>query len=86
MPTPNLGRRPGRTTPLVPAAGADTEPVERSTAQLHTEAGRPNPYPRRVTLDLSNEMYERLRTEAFRTGKRLSQLGREALDQYLPEI
>jgi hypothetical protein len=30
-------------------------------------------------------MYDRFRAEAFRTHKRLSVIGREALDQYLPQ-
>lgn len=54
--------------------------------ESHTEAPKPNPYPHRVTLDLSEEMYNRLRAEAFRTHKRLSEIVREALHEHLPDI
>lgn len=56
------------------------------TPESHTETAKPNPYPHRVTLDLSDEMYDRLRAEAFRTHKRLSEIGREALDAHLPDL
>ena len=81
MAAPKVGRRRP-----APAAEDATTMIEAPTvAAVHAEKAKPDPYPRRVTLDLSDEMYDRLRGEAFRTRKRLSVIGREALDQYLPQ-
>lgn len=83
---PKVGRR--RPAPPAPTLAVPLDQqAQRSIAPTtgHAEPGKPNPYPRRVTLDLSDDMYSRLRTEAFRSNKRLSELGREALDAYLPD-
>jgi len=85
MAAPKVGRR--RPAPAVENVTEDASAqVEAPTvAAAHAEKVRPDPYPRRVTLDLSDEMYDRLRAEAFRTHKRLSVIGREALNQYLSQ-
>ncbi len=77
--SPRVGRRR-------PVASPESTTGARPVPVSHAEVVKPNPYPRRVTLDLSDEMYGRLKAEAFRTNKRLSELGREALDAYLPEL
>ncbi len=76
---PKVGRRR-------PAPSLERTSGSRPIPVNHAEAMKPNPYPRRVTLDLSDEMYSRLKAEAFRSDKRLSELGREALDVYLPDL
>jgi hypothetical protein len=83
MAAPKVGRR--RPAPAAHTENATAQIEAPTAAEAHAEKAKPDPYPRRVTLDLSDDMYDRLRAEAFRTHKPLSVLGREALDQYLPQ-
>ena len=83
MAAPKVGRR--RPVPATNTESATAQIGASTVAEAHAEKMKPDPFPRRVTLDLSDDMYDRLRAEAFRTHKPLSVLGREALDQYLPQ-
>jgi len=75
-PKPNMRRRGASTAA---AAVEDPEKAPATIHQVHAEPGKPNPYPHRLSVDVTTDTYRTLRLIAANEGCRLIDVVRDAI-------